>query len=129
MKLRAASPMVPVNDIAASITFWTDALGFHARYVDDVYGQLCRDASVVRLVRAGPDIDIDMDDPKRQLSCYNDVEDIDALHDSPAPALSRLPESRYRPQFSQGYDMREFHVIHGAPLIFLGAAIAESGMP
>jgi len=59
-----------------------------------------------------------------QLSCYIQVEDIEALHKELEEKLKRLPAGRYKPLFEQAYGMKEFHVIDlDNLLLFFGEPI------
>lgn len=118
-RLIDCTPLVPVTDIEKGIAFFTEILGFEARAVQDTYAYLKRDGAAIRLIQAAPDMDM-VGDPKRQLSCYIDVEGVDALFEAQRHKLETLPKGHLRPPFNQDYGQREFHVIFEALLIFFG---------
>ena len=121
-RLCSISPIVPVTDLARSIAFFTDVLGFTLGFRADNHAYLSRDAIAIRLVGAAPGTDLS--DPRRQQACYIDVEGIDALYASMRTALDKLPPGRVRAPFDQDYGMREFHVIdEDALLIFFGEPV------
>ena len=121
--LRDITPLVPVSDMAEAVTFFCQTLGFGPGLISDGHAYLRRDDVAVRLVPAPPGAD--MDDPRRQQACYIDVEGLDTLYAALKPALDRLPAGRVRAPFDTDYGQREFHVIHGALLIFFGEALEE----
>lgn len=102
------TPMLPVADKAKSIAFFEETLGFETRVDIDNYAYLRRDDVALRLIEAD-----DGFDPKaenRQVHCYIDVDDVDALYAELKPALDRLPAGRVRAPFDTDYGMRELHV-------------------
>ncbi len=121
-RLKQITPLVPVTSVPKSAEFFQNVLGFEVGVLQDGYAYLKRDDIAIRLIEAAPDMD--MSDPKRQLSCYIDVEDVDTLYAELKPKLDKLPPGRVRAPFNQDYGQREFHVIDlDALLIFFGAAI------
>lgn len=113
------TPFINCRDLTAQRRFFEDVLGFTCGFQADNYAFMRRDAVAVRLLQ----VDFDLDDPAREQMVYIDVDDVDALWDELAPALSKLPEKRVRAPFNQTYDQREFHVIdEGACLLFFGMA-------
>lgn len=124
-RLKQITPMVPVADIDRTIDFFSGTLGFMATYRAAGYAFLRRDSVASRLVQAcEPD---DMHAPKRQQSCYVDVEDIDGLYAEMKPRLDQLPEGRVRPPFDTFYGQREFHVADpDALLIMFGEPVRAS---
>lgn len=122
--LHAITPIVPVRDVLASVKFFQEYLGFTAGYQSSDYAMVKRDRVGVRLVKAAPNVDTH--DPARQLSCYIDVEGLDAYYESLQPLLAQLPPGRVRAPFNQAYGQREFHVIdEDSLLIFFGEPIAR----
>ena len=120
--MRSITPLVPVSDLDRSVAFFEDVLGFAAGARMEGYAYLRRDGVALRLIDAGPGVDLT--DPARQLSCYVDVDDVDALYAELKPKLDALPPGRVRAPFNQEYGQREFHVIDpDALLIFFGAPI------
>lgn len=79
----------------------------------------------IKLVQAGPGMDI-KNDPKRQMSCYIDVDGVDALYAAHKDKLEILPDGHLRAPFDQSYGQREFHAIHEALLIFFGEPISKT---
>lgn len=123
-RLDAITPLVPVSDVGAAVRFFEDVLGFSCSLRNDSYAFVGRDNAMIRLILAPPDAD--MRDPARQLSCYIDVTDIDALYASLKSALDKLPAGHVRAPFNQDYGQREFHVIFDALLIFFGEATGDT---
>lgn len=109
-RLQQITPMLLVADLTASIAFFETALGFECRVrmEDFDYAYLVRDSVAVRLLGVGPGIDTH--DEKRQVHCYIDVDDVDALYAELKPELDKLPEGRVRPPHDTEYGQRELHV-------------------
>lgn len=121
MRCLSVTPLVPVANMQRAIDFYQDVLGFRTIvHTPDTHAYLQRDRIGVRLIKAGPGVDLASRD--MQLACYVDVDDVDALWAELSPALDGLPEGRVRAPFDQPYGQREFHVIdEDAMLIFFGA--------
>jgi catechol 2,3-dioxygenase-like lactoylglutathione lyase family enzyme len=117
------TPMVPVTDVSDAVAFFEQTLGFRTGLHRDDYAYVMRDGAAVRLLAAHPTMD--MSEEPRQLSCYIDVTEIDALYTELKPKLDQLPAGRVRAPFDQPYGQREFHVIYEALLIFFGEPIAK----
>ena len=115
--------MVLVADVDEAARFLVRGFGFTCRVKRDGYAFLCDDTgrSAVRLVEADPGTDLA--DPRRQVTVYIDVDDVDAMWERHRAYLTSLPEGRVRPPFDQPYGQREFHAIHGPVLFFVGAPI------
>jgi len=109
--LKSIRPIIPVQNIEKSIEFFKTVLGFSISIQQESYARMQRDNVGISLVLAGDNIG--------QLSSYILVEDIEALHEELKPALEKLPKGRYRPLFTQGYGMKEFHVIDLDSLLLL----------
>lgn len=121
-KLTQITPFVCVSDMQKSLDFFCNTLGFTLGFQADGYAFIRRDAAAIRLLEVGAEIDLH--DPKREQSCYIDVEGVDELYQSLKPELDKLPAGRVRAPFNQDYGQREFHVIdEDALLIFFGEAI------
>jgi len=118
MSVRDVTPMLAVADIDAACDFMRDCLGFELRARMEGYAYLARGTGAIRFLNADPDAD--MDDPARQVAVYIDVDDVDAHYAAHKSALDALPEGMVRAPFSQDYGQREFHVIHGPILFFIG---------
>lgn len=123
-RLSQISPLIPVTDMTAARGFFADVLGFDCLSEMEGYAYMVRDGVAVRLVTAAPDTD--MTDEARQIACYIDVTEVDALYAELAPALSQLPPGHVRPPFDQTYGQREFHVIYAQLLLFFGAPIPDT---
>jgi len=129
-ELHRCTPIIPVSNVASGVRFFRDYLGFDAPYLNDAeaageYAYLRRGNALIRLVQAGPDMDM-KNDPKRQMSCYIDVTGIDALFAAHKDKLNTLPSGHLRAPFDQPYGQREFHVIYEALLIFFGEPISRA---
>lgn len=118
--LLAITPLVPVTDLDDAVAFFEGTLGFAVQARMDGYAYVTRDQVALRLITTPG---VDLGDAARQMSCYIDVADVDALYERLRPALSGLPAGRVRPPFNQDYGQREFHVRYEALVIFFGAAI------
>ena len=123
MQFRQVTPLIVVSDIPKAVAFLSDCLGFTAEVLRDGYAYLTRDNAALRLLAAAPDFDIE--DPKRQQSCYIDVEDVDAIFAAHRDQLEKLPASHLRQPFDQDYGQREFHFIYESLLIFVGEPIRK----
>lgn len=108
-ELLRVTPFLLVADMDRALRFYVDVLGFEARVRSADYAFVIRDAAALRLIPPGPGVDLS--DPARQIHCYIDVRDVDALHAECAPRLAGLPKGRVRPPFDTAYGQREFHVI------------------
>ena len=118
------TPLITAREINRSVKFYVETLGFKVGYQAEGYAYLHRDSVAIRLLTAGEGVDLR--NPKRQQSCYIDVEDIDALYQELCPKLDRLPKGRVKKPFDQFYGQREFHVIdEDAMLIFFGEPIKK----
>lgn len=102
------TPMLPVADKARSIEFFEGTLGFETRVDMDNYAYLKRDDVALRLIEIGDGCDTKSEN--RQVHCYIDVDDVDALYAELKPALDCLPAGRVRAPFDTDYGMRELHV-------------------
>lgn len=121
-QLKQITPFVPVNNLNKSIAFFEKVLGFECTFKADNYAFIRRDNAAMRIIEV--DADVDMQDEKREQSCYIDVENIDTLYAELKPKLDELPEGRVRAPFNQEYGQREFHVKdEDALLIFFGEGI------
>ena len=119
-KLRNCTPFVPVSDVLRASRFFHEVLEFELGATQDGYAYLHSGPAAIRLIQAEPDVDLA--DPARQLSCYVDVDGVDALYARLKPKLDLLSEGHVRAPFTQDYGQREFHVIYEALLIFFGEA-------
>ena len=107
-RLEGIAPIVAVRDVATSLPFYTEVLGFDLRTAGEQYALVARDEAAVVLT-GGADAAA-LEATANNVSAYVWVEDLAALWTSLEPALAALPEGRVRPPFDQPYGMREFHV-------------------
>ena len=105
-----AVAIVPVRDIARTMDFYADLLGFERRMVAD-------DQSFAIAVHGDAAIHfIACDDEEalkataNNISIYLWVREVDQLYRDLKAKLDQLPEGRVRAPFDQPYGMREFHV-------------------
>ena len=119
-----AATIVPVRDVAATVDFYADLLGFERRFVadDGGFAIVAHGQAMVQLLAT--------DDPAalrataNNVSIYLWVRGLDALYERLRPKLEALPQGRLRPPFDQPYGMREFHVKDpDGCLLFFGEAI------
>lgn len=108
--IRSAAAIVPVRDVAASLAFYTDVLGFERHFVreDMAFAIVGRGPAWVHL--QSTDDEEALRATATQIAMYVTVKGLDALHEQLEPRLRHLPEGRHRPPFTQDYGMREFHV-------------------
>lgn len=108
------SPMVPSYNVAETVCWFIDALGFEPVLSTAGYAVLLRDDKTVHIQNAGPDIG--------EMACYLEVNDLDEVWSLMQGHLDGL---RVREPFNQDYGMRELHVEvpHTKTLLFIGAEI------
>lgn len=108
--LTGIAPIVPVQNVAASLRFYVDRLGFDAiqSNPDQSAALVEREAVRLMLLRVGQKRALEA--TREYLSAYVWTADVDALYAELAPALADLPDYRVRPPFTQPYGTREFHV-------------------
>ncbi len=107
---KGQATIVPVSDVARSISFYVDVLGFEKREQteDGSYGLVsCGDVGLILL---GCDDERALAATRENISIYIWVDGVDACYQELFPALTKLPEGRVRAPFDQPYGMREFHV-------------------
>jgi len=118
------TPLVPVSGLNCSVNFFVDTLGFQVGFQAHGYAFLTRDCVAIRLLQAGEGVDLR--DPKRQQSCYIDVEGVDDFYQELKPRLDKLAKGRVKMPFDQPYGQREFHVLdEDALLIMFGEPISR----
>ncbi|MFG5381234.1 VOC family protein [Yoonia sp. R2-816] len=115
------TPLAPVTDVPAATAFFQDVLGFELVAAFDGFAYLRRDGATIRLIMARGD----MNDAARQQGYYIDVEDVDALHETLLPALSKLPETHHQPPADTSYGQREFVVVYEALMLVFGQPIPK----
>jgi len=124
--LSGIAPIVPVRNLAASLRFYGDALGFRILQQNPGNSAALIERGAVRLMLLRVGQLKALEATREHLSAYVWVSDLDALWSEMAPALSRLPEHRVRPPFRQPYGVREFHVKDpDGFLIFFAENLAE----
>lgn len=122
-----AVAIVPVRDIAATMDFYADTLGFERHFVAPGGGFAIAVHGKAALHFVATDDADALRATANHVSVYLWVRGLDALYDRLAPALAALPDARVRPPFDQPYGMREFHVKDpdGCLLLFGEAAPDE----
>lgn len=125
MAVRNATPLLAVADIPGACDFLRDCLGFETRRLEKGYAYCVNGDGAIRFVRADPNADLE--DEARQVTVYVDVDDVDAHYAAHREALDTLPQGQFRPPFEQAYGQREFHVIHGPILFFVGQPSQKEG--
>ena len=104
MRMHQITPFVPCSDLDRQIRFYNEILGFEVGFHADNYAFLRRDEIAIRLL--GVDDTIDLSQPERQQSFYIDGLGVDALFDSLADVLDKLPDGRVGPPFNHDYGHR-----------------------
>ena len=106
MTLGRTIPALPVRDVAAAVTFWTDKLGFHVQHHDGGFAVLRRDDAVLHLWESGDESWTARAPGSRPVrsgaesflagtaSCRIEVTDVDALYDEMRVAGVLHPVSR-----------------------------------
>lgn len=104
------SPLVAVSDLAASLAFYIDALGFTHEVGNAHYGYALvrRGPIMIGLINAADEAALKA--TANNVSAQLWVEDLDALWADIAPNVTDLPEDRVRAPFTQPYGTREFHL-------------------
>jgi catechol 2,3-dioxygenase-like lactoylglutathione lyase family enzyme len=103
-----AVAIVPVRDIAATMDFYADTLGFERRMVMPDFAIAVHGEAALHFLatdNAGA-----LTATANHISVYLWVSGIDALWERLRGGLEALPEGRVRAPFDQPYGMREFHV-------------------
>lgn len=108
--VKDAVAIVPVRDVAETIRFYTDILGFEGQVLaeDNSYGSVRRGGAAMDLL-ATDDADA-LRATATNIALAVWVEGLDDLYAELKPMLDTLPEGRVRPPFDQPYGVREFHV-------------------
>ena len=109
-RIEDAVAIIPVADVAASLAFYRDVLGFDERMLsdDETFGIVVHGDAALHFVKAGDAASLAA--TANHISVYLWVSGLDALYDALEPKLAGLDEGRVRPPFDQPYGMREFHV-------------------
>ncbi len=105
-----AVAIIPVADVAASIDFYRDVLGFEQRMLSDdgTLGIVVHGEAALHFVKACDAASLAA--TANHISVYLWIKGLDALYGQLKPELEQLDEGRVRPPFDQPYGMREFHV-------------------
>jgi catechol 2,3-dioxygenase-like lactoylglutathione lyase family enzyme len=108
--IKDAVAIVPVRDVAETIRFYTDILGFEGQVLaeDDSYGSVQRGGAAMDLL-ATDDADA-LKATATNIALAVWVEGLDDLYAELKSKLDTLPKGRVRPPFDQPYGVREFHV-------------------
>lgn len=108
--LSGLAPIVPVQNVGASLRFYRDRLGFavERENPDASAALVARGAARLMLLRVGAKRALEA--TREHLSAYVWTEDVDALWDELSPALGDLPDWRVRVPFDRPYGAREFHL-------------------
>lgn len=125
LKVTQLTPMILSADFERSIAFYQGLgfkVGFRGAQPDYVY--LYCEGAALRILQAGPDVDLTSADAQHVL--YFDVADVDALWDQVKPFLDTLPSEHVRAPFDRFYNQREFHVIEGPHLLMFGQPISPA---
>ena len=105
-----AATIVPVRDVAATLQFYEDVLGFERKLLaeDGSFGIAERGGAAVEFI-ATEDAGA-LKATATNIALTIRVRGLDALYAALKPQLDTLPEGRVRPPFDQPYGVREFHV-------------------
>ncbi len=110
------SPMLAVEDMQNTVSFYTDVLGFSEQMTSPDYSIIVRDGSTIHLMKAASD-DV-MGCVRGHTQIYIEVSDIDRLWLSIEANNDRY---KVRDLFDQVYGMREFHIEDpNGCLVFVG---------
>ena len=109
-RIEGAATIVPVRDVATTVAFYTEVLGFERQAVSDdgTFAMVARGPAMLQFLQtddAGA-----LAATAKNISVYILVKGLDALYVALAPKLAALPAGRVRPPFDQPYGVREFHV-------------------
>ena len=124
--LQGAATIVPVRDVALTVAFYVDVLGFEKRELSDAgaYGLVACGEVGVMVLRSGDAAALLA--TSNNISIYIWVDGVDAFYNALKPKLDALPQGRVRPPFNQPYGMREFHVKDpDGCLLFFGQEIGD----
>ncbi len=127
-RIVGAAQLIPVSDIAASVAFYTGALGCREVIRNDA----CKFVTVRREgLMLGLQGNMDaaaVAVTGQMMATLVWVRDLAALWAEVGPALRDLPEGRVRPPFLQPYGVREFHVKDPDGFLMLFAEAGDTDM-
>jgi len=105
-----AVAIVPVRDIARTMDFYGDVLGFERRFVSDngSFAIVVHGDAAIHFVAC--DDDEALKATANNISIYLWVRHVDLLYAELKAKLDLLEQGRVRVPFTQPYGMREFHV-------------------
>ncbi|MDO9222584.1 MAG: VOC family protein [Caulobacter sp.] len=116
------TPFMHVGDLAATLDFFTQVVGFEVLFRSPGYAYIEREGAGIRILEAegapAPG--------RRAFRYYIDVRDLDAVHAELKPKLDTLPADHVFGPVDQAYGQRELLIL--APdgdLLVFGAAIAK----
>ena len=121
-----AVAIVPVREIAQTMDFYADVLGFERRMVSDdqSFAIAVHGDAAIHFVAC--DDEAALKATATNISIYLWVREVDQLYLEFKAKLDQLAEGRVRPPFDQPYGMREFHVKDpDGCLLFFGEPIPE----
>lgn len=121
-----AVAIVPVRDIARTMDFYADVLGFERRSVseDNSFAIAVHGMAAIHFLAC--DDEDALKATANNISIYLWVRKVDELFESLKSKLDQLPEGRVRQPFNQAYGMREFHVKDpDGCLLFFGENCSE----
>ncbi|MEP6667511.1 MAG: VOC family protein [Chthoniobacter sp.] len=117
---KALSPILPVAEMAVTVAFYQEVLGFEAVRPAENYTILRRGGVSLHLTTAAPGV---LERARGHLSIYLRVEKIESLWAHMAQFKDRY---KVRDLFDRDYGMREFHIIDpDGCLVFVGQVIAQ----
>ena len=109
-ELSGTSPIVPVSDLAATVRFYIESLGFEQVIDNRNYGYALvrRGDALIALSQTNDATALQATSSNIAAQIW--VDDVDRLWGDVGDKLSELPEGRVRAPFEQSYGTREMHV-------------------
>jgi catechol 2,3-dioxygenase-like lactoylglutathione lyase family enzyme len=122
------TPFLQVREVAATVRFFVDVLGFHAWVEGPDYAYVQREAAAVRISRAS-DFEASPQEKQelgpRAFFCYIDVRDLEAVVAELRPRLLTAGVRGAQGPVDQTWGQREFWVpLPEGGLLIFGQAIA-----
>lgn len=87
------------------------------------YAYCFRDGGAIRLLQAGPDLNLES--AARITHIYIDTDDVDGFFETYRAAVETLLPEHWRAPFDRYNGQREFHLPHGAYLFFIGKSLPQ----